>query len=785
MATSLIKTVASALSPIFRPAGNLIDGVNPGSWASPQNPIRPTLQLGVGIRQWDFTPGINLQFTPRGDVAIKFPQLWNVSNSFDLCRLMIEKRKNDISNRTWSIRVIPKPGETKKARVARETNTPNVAKATNLLKYPDGVHRFDLWVRMWAEQMLVFDAPTTYPMRSIGGDLLSLRLISGATITPLLDQDGFRPAPPSPAYQQIILGIPTANLASQKAREFSAPMRDKWQAGSPSELFYHPKNPRVDSRWGFSPVEQIIVTLSIAANRQQFLRDFYVSGNVPEGLLPMPESWTAQQIKDFQKWFDSMLAGNLKMKRRMIMVPDAKHEPTMTKHEALTDVTDDYLNRVVAFAFGESPQPLVKQVGHQSTAKEGNDQAQASGLEPDLNHIAGSLNDILAAHGYDDVQFTWDEADELDPVKASTRDDVDLKNGSKTLNQVREERGDDPYEIPEADMPGIVTATGWLPIHADDAAERSTKLNPAGPEDDEDENDLPIDGRAKPVKIRKIAAMKARAGDLTPRSRQARNEFARQLRKFLSDQKMRVSKKAAQEFAAYQKVSRGTLYKDADSTEERDKRLAEIIALLGWDYETLYGLSAPYHEVAAQEGVHAGAYQAAANLGAPLQSTLADALPKAKQAADARAAQMTGFDLEEDGSLTEAAAPQWAISTTAKDSVLTTLKQAVAEGWTPQQLEAVLQASVVWTPEHGELIADNEIARQQTEGHLNAWLVSGMVLEYQWTVMDLGCCRLCASFAALGPVPAGYEFAPLIYAPGAHPACRCWLTVTKIAGESA
>ena len=231
-------------------------------------------------------------------------------------------------------------------------------------------------------------------------------------------------------------------------------------------------------------------------------------------------------------------------------------------------------------------------------------------------------------------------------------------------------------------MPGIVTATGWLPIHADDAAERSTKLNPAGPEDDEDENDLPIDGRAKPVKIRKIAAMKARAGDLTPRSRQARNEFARQLRKFLSDQKMRVSKKAAQEFAAYQKVSRGTLYKDADSTEERDKRLAEIIALLGWDYETLYGLSAPYLEVAAQEGVHAGAYQAAANLGAPLQSTLADALPKAKQAADARAAQMTGFDLEEDGSLTEAAAPQWAISTTAKDSVLTTLKQAVAEGWT-------------------------------------------------------------------------------------------------------
>ena len=57
------------------------------------------------------------------------------------------------------------------------------------------------------------------------------------------------------------------------------------------------------------------------------------------------------------------------------------------------------------------------------------------------------------------------------------------------------------------------------------------------------------------------------------------------------------------------------------------------------------------------------------------------------------------------------------------------------------------------------------------------------MLEYQWTVMDLGCCDLCRSFNMLGPVKAGYMFAPLIWAPGAHPFCRCWLTVTKIEGQ--
>ena len=242
----LFKDVSTALSPIFKPAGTLIEGVLPGSWASPQNPIRPTLQLGVGVRAWDFTPGINLQFTPRGDVPIKFNQLWNVSNSFDLCRLMIETRKDQIVNRPWQIRVKPKPGEKKSERLKREAGNANVTALTQLLRYPDGTHSFDLWIRMWLEDLLVFDAPCISPMRSLSGDVLSLPLVSGSTITPLLDQYGRRPAPPSPAYQQIILGIPTSNLA-ETARPFIAAGKGN-KPGDAQELVYSPRNPRVNSR---------------------------------------------------------------------------------------------------------------------------------------------------------------------------------------------------------------------------------------------------------------------------------------------------------------------------------------------------------------------------------------------------------------------------------------------------------------------------------------------------------------------------------------------------------
>ena len=764
MGTSLVKTITDAFSPIFRPAGNLIDGVQPGSWASPQNPIRPTIQLGVGIRQWDFTPSINLQFTPRGDVAIKFSQLWNVSNSFDLCRLAIETRKDQLVGRSWLVRVKPVPGETKAAQSKRQSSSKNVALVTNFLKRPDGVHTFDIWFRMWLEQLLVFDAPCFYPVKSMTGECVAWRLVSGATITPLLDQYGFIPQPPDPAYQQIILGIPTSNLAAQGAAEPKKYTVD--------QLIYSPRNPRVDSRWGFGPVEQVITTLQIGANFQQSTKFAYTSGNVPEGLLPMPESWTAQQIKDFQKWFDAMLAGNLAMKRRMIMVPDAKHPPQFSKESLIVNpAVYEFLVRTVCYAFSLSPQNLLRQV-NRGTAKESSDIAQIEGEEPWARHAENVINGAIESTlKIEDVEFAFQDEREMDPVKQAQTDQIYLTTGTYTRNEIREARGDDPRPEKAANELTVTTPTGVISI--DEAA----------PEPGDGEgNDNPSNAsRSTPVKVRKIASLKVRAGDLTPRSRQARNDFARQLTKFLADQKVRISAKARQEFAACKAaVSRETLFKD---DEDDARRAAEIAALLGWDYETLYGISAPYLEIAAEEGAQAGAYQTAANLGASLPSTLAESVPKAKAAADARAAEMVGMDLQDDGSLTEAPGAQWAISTTAKDDVLNAIRQGIAEGWTPQQLEAVIQASVVWTPDHAELIADNEITRQQASGHLTSWFASGKVLEYAWTVMDLGCCALCASFSALGPVKAGHMFAPLIYAPGAHPFCRCWLTVTKVEGQ--
>ena len=763
---SIWKAAQDALSPIFRPAGITIDGVDPGSWASPQQPIRPTSQLAVGVRQWDFTPGINLQFTPRGDVPVKFGHLWNVSNSFDLCRLLIETRKDQIVNRPWTIRVKARPGEQKAARLKRESSNQDVTAVTALLRKPDGVHSFPIWLRMWLEQLLVFDAPCIYLVKNMLGETMALRLISGATITPLLDQQGFTPRPPDPAYQQIILGIPTGNLAGMTGKE--------GQKFTVDQLIYSPRNPRVDSRWGFSPVEQIIKTLAIAANRQQFLLDFYTSGNVPEGLLPMPESWTMNQIKDFQKWFDALLAGNLGKRRRLTMIPDAKHPAQFTKHEALTDVTDDYLIRVVAFAFSISPQNLIKQV-NRGTAKESSDVAQLEGLEPYLKHIETVINDdvLVGALGKTEIEFAYEDEREMDPLKQAQTDQIYLTTGTYTRNEIREARGDDPRPEKEADVLGVVTANGFVPLDADAAAERAKTMQP------EPEPDALAGGKASPVKVRK-QAIKVVAGELTPRSRQLKQEFHRQLTKFLSAQRKRIAKKAREEFAAMKSfepsLHKGDLETDTD-------RAAAILALLDWQYPALAEIAKPYLVDAAREGVNAGAYQMAAHGGASLSDVAKDAETRATVAATNRAYEMAGLKVEDDGTIAEATGPHWAISTTAKDDTLATIKQAIKEDWSPAQLEAVLEASKLFTSDHAETIADSEISHQQVQGHITAWRVSGKVLEYAWQVADLGCCLMCAEFSAQGSVPVGHDFGMGIYEPGAHPECRCWLVVTKLAEE--
>jgi hypothetical protein len=152
------------------------------------------------------------------------------------------------------------------------------------LATPDRRHDFATWLRIVIEDMLVIDVACVYPRYSRSGALYSLDVVDGATIKPLIGEDGRSPAAPDPAYQQVLQGVPAADFAAD-------------------ELLYLPRNLRSHRLYGFSPVEQIALTINIALRREQATLDYYNTGSIPDSFATLPKDWTVDQIRQFQDYF--------------------------------------------------------------------------------------------------------------------------------------------------------------------------------------------------------------------------------------------------------------------------------------------------------------------------------------------------------------------------------------------------------------------------------------------------------------------------------------------------
>src|SRR5438105_14179290 len=116
--------------------------------------------------------------------------------------------------------------------------------------------------RRSSDLLLVLDAPALEIRRNRAGEVIGLDVVDGATIKLLIDNTGRRPKPPAPAYEQIIHGRP-------------------WKLLSADELLYLPRSPRPHKAYGFSPVEQIVMTVNIALRRQAMQLHHFTEGNVP------------------------------------------------------------------------------------------------------------------------------------------------------------------------------------------------------------------------------------------------------------------------------------------------------------------------------------------------------------------------------------------------------------------------------------------------------------------------------------------------------------------------
>ncbi len=243
---------------------------------SPGYPLVPPERERV--RVWDFPVGYNTIYTPRSYDPIGFHELRALAENHDITRLAIETRKDQIEKLDWAIR---SRNEKRPAMDARE----RVSELTEFWRKPDGEQPFATWLRELLEDLLVLDAPTLELRRNRAGEIIGLDVVDGATIKVLIDDTGRRPQPPAPAYEQIIHGRP-------------------WRLLTSDHLLYLPRNKRPHKAYGFGPCEQIVMTINIGLRRQLMQLQHFTEGNVPPGLVNAPDGWNAEQIRQFQEWFE-------------------------------------------------------------------------------------------------------------------------------------------------------------------------------------------------------------------------------------------------------------------------------------------------------------------------------------------------------------------------------------------------------------------------------------------------------------------------------------------------
>jgi hypothetical protein len=653
------------------------------AWFGPMTPIPPMAGKpgdGTTGRAFDYPVGFNTRITPRGEELVSFAQMRALADRYDLLRLVIETRKDQFGKLKGS----------PKRRDGGEHDA-SVDAAAAFLAFPDGEHCFDDWLRMLIEEMLVIDAATIYPRANLGGGLYALELVDGATIKRVIDATGRTPVAPDPAYQQILKGVPAVDYTRE-------------------ELIYRPRNVRVSRLYGYSPVEQIIITVNIALRRQANQLSYYTDGNTPDLIFSTPEGWNPDQIAVFQTYWDS-LVGDGQNKHLAKFVPHGV-APFDTKAAAMKDEFDEWLARVVCFALSVSPQPFVKQM-NRATAESSHQQALEEGIAPLQRWVKSVLDQCLQGPmGFAELEWTWDEEESVDPLVAAQIDQILV--GNKPVITVDEARA----------------GRGLPPLTAAQREELTPAPPPMLPAPGEDKPPTPAaEGKTAFVKKKSTAhhrkAARQDAIDATA------EPLGKAIAKFLAAQAVIVAKALGKALS---------LGKAADYDPKAD----DAVEGIEFDWAPLVKIIKPGLATIA---VDAGG-QALDEIGLFSDEVKAAVTAEAGKAAADRAAEMVGMKWD-DAKLVPNPDAKWRIDEATRDMIRETTTTAIKEGWSNKELaDNLIGDTYAFSPERAMNIARTETANAQIQGTIAGWRGSNSVIGKQWSAAP-DCCDECQAYDGL------------------------------------
>lgn len=414
---TLTKVFGNAEPPAMQ-AGETAAGMTPAKPFSPGEPIGPYDGFSRTPRSQDFVPGYNIATRPRTRERVSFETLRGLIEAYDVAQICIDHRIDSIRSLDWKL-------------IPVENFSGDVTDAIEIgmkaLRKPDRINSFETWLAKWLFDVLAFDAGALYRLRNRRGDAVGLASVDGTTIAPLLDYWGRSPEPPTEAYVQYAQGLP-------------------WVWLTRNDLIYEPFRPRNNSPYGHAPLESIIVNANTDIRFQIYFLQRFTEGNIPQAFASAPESWSPDQIEQWQELWDSFMYGDQSRKNQIRWMPGGS-TIAWSNEKDFTDTFSMFLMRKTAAAYHVVPADL----GFTETVNLSSSESQA-----DVQHRVGDLpliryiQRVITGFLQEDLGLPLRHAFDLgeeqdDRVAQANADKIYIQNAVVSSSEIREMR----FGLPE------------------------------------------------------------------------------------------------------------------------------------------------------------------------------------------------------------------------------------------------------------------------------------------------------------------------------------------------
>ena len=392
--TRLAKRFGTAI-PASYTEGETAAGMDHSTPFGPGKPLQPYDGYGRTPRSHEFTPQYNVSARPRSHERIAFSTLRALIDAYDFAQICIWHRIDSIRSLDRSL-------------VAADGYEGDVTDAVKIgeafLKKPDRETPWDAWLAEYLYDVLAYDAGALSRMRDGLGRTVGLRTVDGTTLAPLLDDWGNTPQYPAEAYVQYVNGLP-------------------WNWLTERDLIYRPFRKRSNSPYGSAPMESLLLNANTDLRFQAYFLQRFTEGNIPRAFASAPESWTPDQIEQFQQAWDALMRGDQEILSQIKWIPGGG-SIAWSDEKDFSDTFSLFMMRKTAAGYHVVPADLgFTETVNKSSGETQSDVQHRLGDTPLAKHIDGLLTAVLQDDLGLPIQHKFDLGEEQDDRLATAQSD--------------------------------------------------------------------------------------------------------------------------------------------------------------------------------------------------------------------------------------------------------------------------------------------------------------------------------------------------------------------------